>query len=64
MITVRTAFTLAAPLALALVATPMIAQQAPAVPGKADKALVKAGTYRIVLNPFNSATGTYRVPTR
>jgi len=26
--------------------------------------LVKAGTYRIVLNPFNSATGTYRVPTR
>ncbi|WP_062782173.1 YceI family protein [Novosphingobium capsulatum] len=44
MITVRTAFTLAAPLALALAATPMIAQ-APAVPGQPDKARVTAGNY-------------------
>jgi len=55
MITVRTAFTLAAPLALALAATPMIAQQAPAVPGKADKALVKAGTYSA--DPNHSLVG-------
>ncbi|NKJ41479.1 MULTISPECIES: YceI family protein [unclassified Novosphingobium] len=44
MITVRTAFTLAAPLALALAATPMIAQ-APALPGQPDKARVTAGSY-------------------
>jgi hypothetical protein len=25
--------------------------------------LPKAGTYRIVLNPFNNATGAYRIPT-
>lgn len=44
MITIRSALMLAAPLALGLAATPMIAQ-APAVPGQPDKARVTAGTY-------------------
>jgi hypothetical protein len=53
-ISLRTALTLAAPLALALGATPMIAQ-APAIPGQPDKARVTAGTY--TADPNHSLVG-------